>query len=155
MKLVLSFLVVLASQVTFAQSNSCLSRASDQDLLREVSRRMSSSPGQPEQGSSSLSFTCAGNAEVIVDSINLGTGKGSQLRIAAGSWDKCRGYANILNSKLSGSNVSGKVFAICAGNAEVSKFTITRAGDVVLSSKTAAGDWDVCESSANQINSKL
>ncbi|MBX3229061.1 MAG: hypothetical protein KIT84_01885 [Labilithrix sp.] len=95
-------------------------------------------------------FTCAGNAEVIAQFLGA-DGTEKSFRIATGNWDTCRSVAAKLaetRALISGTSL----IAVCGGNAEVIRYSVTPNGDVRALQKIATGNWDTCRAMQNEIN---
>jgi hypothetical protein len=151
------FLTTLLSSVfALADNFQCLQRATNSELVSELSYRLGANNGGGDvAGGFSVSFTCGGNAEVIINSTNLSTGTNQRASIPTGNWDSCRSISSLLNTKIGNVPLtSGRIFAICGGNAEI-KRTLVNADSIKQISSDATGNWDTCRKQADLINQNL
>ncbi len=156
MKSLVILTALLASVFASADNRQCLQRATNSELVSELSYRLGTSNGGGEiVGSFSVSFSCGGNAEVIVNSTNLTTGANQKISVSTGNWDTCRSLSTLLNTKIGNVPLTtGRIFAICAGNAEVKRMLVNVSGVKQLSSDST-GNWDNCRKEADLINQNL
>lgn len=155
MKSLFVALTILAASMALADNRQCLERASNFELLKEVELRMGGSNGGDSSSAFSASFSCGGNAEVIINSVNLSTGANSSYKISTGDWTQCRSLSSLLTSKIGSVTLhTGKIIAVCGGNAEVSRVLVNASG-IKLVSKVSTGDWNVCRQEAEQNNANL
>lgn len=153
--------VALVLSLSFAASahanNQCLSQVSAGELLQELNRRLDSgSVGHVPSGNFSVTFLCAGNAEIKTTVTNLQSGALAQDSLATGNWDTCNNTAKLLNQKIGNKPLaSARIFAVCAGNAQIFRTLIGADGTVKRLDAQATGNWQVCQDTAAQINQAL
>ncbi len=156
MKSLVILTALLTSVFASADNRQCLQRASNSELVSEISYRLGTNSGGGEVvGGYSVSFTCGGNAEVVVNSTNLSTGVNQRASVSTGNWDTCRSLSTLLNTKIGNVPLTtGRIFAICAGNAEIKRMLVNASGVKQLSSDST-GNWDTCRKEAELINQNL
>ncbi len=155
MKIQFTSILLLISSLSFANSRQCLESASNLELIRELEFRLNGNHDRDPEESYSVSFTCTGDAQVIVNSTNLNTGTNKKMAISTGNWDICRSLSALLNSKIGNvSLTSAKIFAVCSGDAQIIRILINTSG-VKEISRDSTGNWDTCRKETDLINQAL
>ncbi len=143
--LIIALLLVLTSS---AHANQCLSEATNEELLSEISRRM----GQGGGGESGVqvTFQCDAGYNLVVSAVNLDTGVSGDFQAYS---HQCGTDRDLFSQRLGGSPLrGGKLIAWCDGGYNLVKLNITVSGRLNLISKKYSSQ---CQQDADAINRKL
>lgn len=155
MKSILTAVIFIFSFSSFSQVNySCLTNSTNQQLLNEISRRMSSSPGLPPSQGVLVNLVCDG-FRLNVSALNLDNGVETKLVLDTDGTLVCNEFEQAIGARLGNRSITqSKVFAVC------DSFRLQRvmvAADGVLKKLTIVetpGSLS-CRTQAKQINDNI
>ena len=156
MKFALKALIACVATLSFGYSSfaqSCLSRASNSELLDEIRFRLSSSGGGSSGGlGAEASFSCSWSGELRTSIVST-EGREQVKTVNLQNASRCQDLSNLLNRTRS--NISKtSIVAICSWTGDMTKFSLTAEGKIVDLSPVFFGNYSACIEEETKLNSR-
>ena len=140
-------LIVLSSNAFAADQ--CLQRATNQDLLDEIGRRLN---GPNPTTSATASYNCDNFGDMLISLVGA-SGTESTAKVSVRNESGCQDQADALRNTRAKINVT-MLAGVCDSFGDLHRFSLTPNGTLSTLSTTTLHDQQACLQQASQMNGR-